>query len=185
MRPNQGFTLFELLIVVVMIGILAAAGIPMFMSDADLEVQADASRIEATIRHVQALAAERDLEFKVVFLTGDRLVTVDRIYAGPIPALPDKDAYDWNLRYAIIVSADFGGVNRIEFDAKGRVKTSGWVTIDCNGAVIDGDNDVNDRGKILPRRISGTSAKYQRQLSQAIKRARIIALLPYVSSAMK
>ena len=44
---------------------------------------------------------------------------------------------------------------------------------------------INERGKILPRRISGTSAKYQRMLSTAIKRARIIALLPYVSSAMK
>jgi small subunit ribosomal protein S18 len=44
---------------------------------------------------------------------------------------------------------------------------------------------INERGKILPRRISGTSAKYQRQLSRAVKRARIIALLPYVSTAMK
>jgi small subunit ribosomal protein S18 len=44
---------------------------------------------------------------------------------------------------------------------------------------------VNERGKIIPSRISGTSAKYQRQLSQAIKRARIIGLLPYVSSEMR
>jgi small subunit ribosomal protein S18 len=40
---------------------------------------------------------------------------------------------------------------------------------------------VTERGKILPRRTTGTSAKYQRQLSQAIKRAREIALLPYVA----
>ncbi|MBN1475395.1 30S ribosomal protein S18 [Candidatus Sumerlaeota bacterium] len=38
---------------------------------------------------------------------------------------------------------------------------------------------VTDRGKILPRRITGVSAKYQRQLTAAIKRARAIALLPY------
>ena len=37
------------------------------------------------------------------------------------------------------------------------------------------------RGKILPRRMTGTCAKHQRQLSTAIKRARVIALLPYVS----
>ena len=36
-------------------------------------------------------------------------------------------------------------------------------------------------GKILPRRMTGTCAKHQRQLSSAIKRARVIALLPYVS----
>ena len=39
---------------------------------------------------------------------------------------------------------------------------------------------VTDRGKILPRRITGTSAKYQRKLAVAIKRARHMALLPFV-----
>lgn len=40
---------------------------------------------------------------------------------------------------------------------------------------------TTDRGKILPRRITGTCAKHQRRLSQAIKRARILAMLPYVA----
>ena len=38
---------------------------------------------------------------------------------------------------------------------------------------------VNETGKIIPARITGTSAGYQRQLSDAIKRARFLALLPY------
>jgi len=38
---------------------------------------------------------------------------------------------------------------------------------------------ISERGKILPRRITGTSAKWQRQLTTAIKRARILALLPF------
>ena len=38
---------------------------------------------------------------------------------------------------------------------------------------------ITERGKILPRRITGTCAKHQRVLSQEIKRARVIALLPY------
>ena len=38
---------------------------------------------------------------------------------------------------------------------------------------------VTERGKILPRRISGNCAKHQRELTRAIKRARQIALLPY------
>ena len=42
-----------------------------------------------------------------------------------------------------------------------------------------GGRFVNERGKILPRRMSGNCAKHQRQLSEAIKRARAIALLPY------
>ena len=40
-------------------------------------------------------------------------------------------------------------------------------------------NYVTETGKIVPSRITGTSAKYQRQLSTAIKRARFLALLPY------
>ncbi|CCV64832.1 30S ribosomal protein S18 [Alteracholeplasma palmae J233] len=39
---------------------------------------------------------------------------------------------------------------------------------------------VTDRGKILPRRVTGTSAKWQRPLASAIKRARHMALLPFV-----
>jgi len=40
-------------------------------------------------------------------------------------------------------------------------------------------NYITESGKIVPSRITGTSARYQRQLSEAIKRARYIALLPY------
>ncbi|MBL4567453.1 MAG: 30S ribosomal protein S18 [Porticoccus sp.] len=41
---------------------------------------------------------------------------------------------------------------------------------------------VSETGKIVPSRITGTKAKYQRQLSTAIKRARFLALLPYTDS---
>ena len=44
---------------------------------------------------------------------------------------------------------------------------------------------LNEQGKILPRRITGTSLKYQRQIAQAVKRARHLALLPYVTDMMK
>lgn len=41
---------------------------------------------------------------------------------------------------------------------------------------------ITERGKIIPRRITGTCAKHQRRLTLAIKRARAIALLPYVGT---
>ncbi len=44
---------------------------------------------------------------------------------------------------------------------------------------------VNDQGKILPRRVTGTSAKFQRQLSDAIKRARHLGLLPFVADNLR
>ncbi len=44
---------------------------------------------------------------------------------------------------------------------------------------------VNEQGKILPRRITGTSAKYQRKVAKAIKRARHLALLPFTTDLLK
>ena len=44
---------------------------------------------------------------------------------------------------------------------------------------------LNEQGKILPRRLTGTSLKYQRKVSTAVKRARHLALLPYVIDNLK
>jgi small subunit ribosomal protein S18 len=57
----------------------------------------------------------------------------------------------------------------------------------CNGSVKINYKDADvlrrfttERGKIIPRRITGTCAKHQRRLAKAIKRARVLALLPFV-----
>lgn len=44
---------------------------------------------------------------------------------------------------------------------------------------------VNEQGKILPRRLTGTSLKYQRKVSIAVKRARHLAIMPYVADMLK
>ena len=44
---------------------------------------------------------------------------------------------------------------------------------------------INEQGKLLPRRITGTSAKYQKRVSQAVKRARHLAILPYLADQLK
>jgi small subunit ribosomal protein S18 len=44
---------------------------------------------------------------------------------------------------------------------------------------------INEQGKILPRRITGNSLKFQRKISTSIKRARHLALLPYVADLLK
>lgn len=44
---------------------------------------------------------------------------------------------------------------------------------------------TNNQGKILPRRVTDVSAKFQRQLTRAIKRARHLALMPYVEDAVR
>ncbi len=44
---------------------------------------------------------------------------------------------------------------------------------------------LNEQGKIIPRRVTGTPAKFQRQLTRAVKRARHLALIPFVSDSLK
>ena len=44
---------------------------------------------------------------------------------------------------------------------------------------------LNEQGKLLPRRLTGTSLKFQRKVSQAIKRARHLAIMPYTGDLLK
>ncbi len=44
---------------------------------------------------------------------------------------------------------------------------------------------INEQGKILPRRLTGTSIKFQKKVAQAIKRARHMAILPYTGDSLK
>jgi small subunit ribosomal protein S18 len=62
-----------------------------------------------------------------------------------------------------------------------RFTAEGIVDIDYKDLNLLKQN-VSESGKIVPSRITGTSAKYQRQLARAVKRARYLALLPYSDS---
>ena len=62
-----------------------------------------------------------------------------------------------------------------------RFSAEGIVEIDFKDIAML-KNYITESGKIVPSRITGTTAKYQRQLSTAIKRARFLALLPYTDS---
>jgi small subunit ribosomal protein S18 len=65
-----------------------------------------------------------------------------------------------------------------------RFKKSGIKYIDYK----DGNfllKFVNEQGKILPKRLTGTSLKFQRKVSTAVKRARHLALMPYVADLLK
>ena len=59
-----------------------------------------------------------------------------------------------------------------------RFSAEGAAAIDYKDTAVL-RNYITESGKIVPSRITGTSAKYQRQLGRAIKRARYLALLPY------
>jgi small subunit ribosomal protein S18 len=65
-----------------------------------------------------------------------------------------------------------------------RFKKSGIKYIDYKDATFL-LKFVNEQGKLLPRRLTGTSVKYQRKVSTAVKRARHLAILPYVADMLK
>lgn len=65
-----------------------------------------------------------------------------------------------------------------------RFKKMGFKYVDYKDPEFLG-RFLNEQGKILPRRITGNSLKFQRKVSQAIKKARHIALLPYVTDLYK
>ena len=84
-----------------------------------------------------------------------------------------------NIRYLAPVDVD--NKNRKKYC---RFKKTGIKYIDYKDADFL-TKFLNEQGKILPRRITGTSLKFQRKVSQAVKRARHIAVLPYVTDLMK
>jgi len=65
-----------------------------------------------------------------------------------------------------------------------RFKKAGITYVDYKDAEFL-KKFLNEQGKILPRRITGTSLKFQRKVAQAVKRARSLALLPYVTDLLK
>lgn len=82
---------------------------------------------------------------------------------------------------------EFGRTPDLNQDAPGRRRGKKRVCKFCSDTTIGIDYKdpqalkyfVSERGKIVPRRISGNCAKHQRKITQAVKRARNVALLPF------
>lgn len=86
-------------------------------------------------------------------------------------------------------SSDIQYLTPIELDTKKekmycRFKKAGIKYVDYKDTKFL-SQFINPQGKILPRRYTGTSSKYQKQVSTAIKRARFLALMPYIDDILK
>lgn len=82
--------------------------------------------------------------------------------AGPGGPRPRRDYRSFNRRKVCHFCVDH--VTEIDYKDIGRLRRY-----------------INDRGKIEPRRKTGTCAKHQRRLTHALKRARVLALMPYTA----
>lgn len=105
-----------------------------------------------------------------------------------VETVENKDAQDMQVNEKNLAEAGREGEGRGRGGAKGKFAFHKKVCRFCsNKSKIDyKDSDAlrhytTERGKILPRRITGTCAKHQRELARAIKRARNICLLPFVA----
>ncbi|MFZ0564571.1 MAG: 30S ribosomal protein S18 [Chlamydiales bacterium] len=74
----------------------------------------------------------------------------------------------------------FREARRRRFQKRCPFMAAGWKKIDYKD-IETLKQFITERGKILPRRITGVSARFQRQLNTEIKRARYIGLLPFVA----
>ena len=123
----------EILVVVLLLGILAAAAIPSFAPRSDLQAEMEGARIKETINHAQALAFARNTDFQVSFKVGGKLVALSRYQSGAGPFTPDSDDYSWSLEHGTINTADFGGSDTVRFDTDGRPISDGAVVVDYDG----------------------------------------------------
>lgn len=90
-----------------------------------------------------------------------------------------KDRKDGEIRYLTPLNIETNKTKKYC-----RFKKSGIKYIDYKDAdfLI---KFVNEQGKLLPRRLTGTSLKFQRKVAIAVKRARHLALMPYVGDLLK
>ncbi len=106
--------------------------------------------------------------------------------AAPATSIPDERPRGRDSRGGTQSAAPAEGGGDFQAPRVPRFKKKGCRFCQNKNLVIDYktvetlERFITDRGKILPRRITGTCAKHQRALSEAIKRARIVALLPFI-----
>ncbi len=90
-----------------------------------------------------------------------------------------KDKKDGEIRYLTPLNIETNKAKKYCMFQKSGIKYVDYKDADFLMRFI------NEQGKILPRRLTGTSLKYQRKVAVAVKRARHLALMPYVADLLK
>ena len=98
-------------------------------------------------------------------MTSTPVPTRGRRATRPVGSSPDTaDTFLMRMWFELIKDATTGKTLKVDYKDQGALKYF-----------------LTERGKIIPRRISGNCAKHQREIAVAVKRARMLAILPYTS----
>ncbi len=137
-----GFTIIEILIVVVILAIAAMTAIPMISSAGSIQVRSAANMIAADLEYAKSLAITKGQHFSVVFDTSaDSYRIADQV--GATILHPVKKGFDYvidlqdvGLGKADITGAAFGGSPHVEFDYLGSPDNGGTVTVQGGGMTL-------------------------------------------------
>jgi prepilin-type N-terminal cleavage/methylation domain-containing protein len=142
-RSSQGFTLIEVVMVVVIVGILAVVAIPRFQAINAIKLSAAAKKIVSDIRYVQALAVSAHDTYGLTFETSQELYNVTRIRDNTFV----KDPYsrsNFTVDFKTdpvymgteITSVNFGNANRLQFDWQATPQNRTNVSLTQEGNVV-------------------------------------------------
>ena len=122
----RGFTLVELLIVIVIISIAALTAIPMMSSAAGMQIRSAANMLTADLEYAKSMAISRAQNFSVIFDTSADSYRIEDQYGNVLPH-PVKKGFDYvidfqndgRLNKVDIVSVDFDSTSEVKFDYLG------------------------------------------------------------------
>ncbi len=138
-RLGCGFTIIEILIVVVILAIAALTAIPMMSSAGSVQVRSVANMMAADLEYAKSLAITKGQNYRVVFDTSSESYQI-KDQSGTTISHPVKKGFNYaidlqaeGLGRVDITGADFSGAQQVEFDYLGSPDSGGSVTIEGGG----------------------------------------------------
>jgi prepilin-type N-terminal cleavage/methylation domain-containing protein len=139
---NSGFTLIELMVVIVILSIAAFIAIPMMSSAGEIQVSSAADMIAADLEYAKSMAVSRQKSYKVIFDTANesyRIEDANGIISHPVNV---GKIYEVNFKtdervsQVDLASVNFASESRVEFNYLGAPVNGGYVTVVAGGKTV-------------------------------------------------
>lgn len=141
--PRNGFTMIEILIMVVLLSIVALVAVPMLSSAGSMQIRAAANIIAADLEYAKSMAINRGQNYSVVFDQNSDSYQIKDQDNNVVPH-PVKKGFDYivdfqadsRLNMVDITSVNFGATTDVVFDILGSPDSGGTVTLQANGNTV-------------------------------------------------